>query len=152
MLQWWIQEPLLLATGNPTDELLAALRRHGFGVIVSLLDDRQLPAYDIARATDAGWIRHKIPVADGGTPSVQQMDEFVQLVRTLPAGAKALVHCETGGSRSGVMGAAYWVDHGLPVAEAIARVCASNPEVQITPERKEALERFAACGLSPARS
>jgi protein-tyrosine phosphatase len=72
------------------------------------------------------------------------MEEFVQLIRGVPAGSKALVHCETGGSRSGVMGAAYWVDQGLPVAEAIARVCASNPDVQITPERKEALERFAA--------
>jgi protein-tyrosine phosphatase len=141
---WWIDKASLRATGNPTNEELATLRADGFRAIVSLLDDSEPANYDAARAAEAGWILHRFPIPDGGSPSVEQMDDFVLIIRTLSPNAKAIVHCQTGGSRSGVMAAAYWIDRGVSVREAIARVCASNPDITITPERQEALERFAA--------
>jgi len=141
--EWWIDEPLLRAMGNPSDDELRVLRLDDFGVIVSLLDDRQPLCYNAADATEGGWLLRRLPVPDGGTPSVEQMDEFVRLIRTLPPGVKAVVHCQTGGSRSGVMGAAYWIGQGLPLSDAIARIAAANPDVVITPGRKQALERFA---------
>jgi protein-tyrosine phosphatase len=141
---WWIDEPSLRATGNPTNEELATLRADAFRVIASLLDDSEPANYDAARAAEAGWILHRFPIPDGGSPSVEQMDDFVQIIRMLPSDARAIVHCQTGGSRSGVMAAAYWIDRGLSVREAVARVCAPNPDIMVTPERQEALERFAA--------
>lgn len=144
MPEWWVDEPFLRASGNPNDGQLDSLRRCGFAVIVSLLDERQQPpAYDVLRAAAAGWRRFTIPVPENGTASVEQMEEFVRIVRRVPPGAKALVHCQTGSGRSCVIAAAYWIDRGLPVEEAIARVSGSNCDGAMT-ERRQALSRFAA--------
>jgi hypothetical protein len=47
IFKWWIDEPLLRGSGNPSDEDLAQLRGRGFTVGISLLEEgKQPPCYD----------------------------------------------------------------------------------------------------------
>lgn len=45
---WWIDRPWVLGSDNPTTEDLDDLRRKGFEVLISLLqEDKQPPNYDV---------------------------------------------------------------------------------------------------------
>ena len=67
---WWIDEPYLLGSRNPSGSDLERLRRDGFSVLVSLLREKeQAPQYDIARATALGYVRYNIPVPDFSPPT-----------------------------------------------------------------------------------
>src|SRR5712692_3879765 len=97
MATWWIDEPFLLGSSNPSDDDLERLRADGFRIIVCLLDEHeQSPRYDPARALALGYERRNIPVRDFHAPSVEQIEQFVALVRSVRAQAKVLVHCEGG--------------------------------------------------------
>lgn len=110
---WWIDEPHLLGTRNPTGDDLEQLRRDGFAVLFSLLrEDQQAPRYDITRATALSFVRHNIAVKDFCSPTIDQLEEFVKLVGGLPPEAKVIVHCEGGTGRTGTFAAAYWVTKG----------------------------------------
>ena len=51
MRTWWIDEPVLMGSSNPTDSELEQLRRAGFTLVVSLLaETKQKPNYDPERA------------------------------------------------------------------------------------------------------
>ena len=53
---WWIDEPLIRGSPNPTDEDLQALRADGFTIAVSLLVETiQPPRYQQPVALSAGW-------------------------------------------------------------------------------------------------
>src|SRR5262245_2586847 len=94
---WWIDEPRLLGSRNPSDTDLEILKRDGFSVLVSLLrEEQQAPRYDIARATALGYVRHNIPVQDFTAPTLEQLEHFAKLVDRLPPGTKMIVHCEGG--------------------------------------------------------
>jgi len=141
---WWIDEPHLLGSRNPTDADLEKRRRDGFGVLVSLLEEADEAArYDVARVRALGFLWHNIPVNAYRAPSVDQLEQFVKFVADLPPGAKAIVHCGTGNGRAGTFGAAYWVGKGKTDSEAIARVRKANPEAVETPEQEAALKDFA---------
>jgi len=144
MRTWWIDEPLVLASGNPADGELARLRAQGFSVAVSLLEERkQPPRYARQSATLAGWSIHSIPVEEGGTPSVDQVREFTARITRLPEGTKVLVHCESGLGRAAFMGAAYWIARGLTAREAIARVQQATASVGWrTAERARRLQQY----------
>jgi len=141
---WWIDKPFLKGSGNPTDADLKKLRKKGFAVIVSLLmEDERLPGYDVGRAADLGFTRHNIPVKDYHAPTLDQLEQFVGLIETLPSGAKTIVHCEGGTGRTGTFAAAYWVAKGLTASEAIARVRKARPQAIETPEQEAVLGEFA---------
>src|SRR5262249_7565713 len=54
---WWIDKPRVLGSRNPSDSDLERLRRDGFGVLVSLLCEKErAPRYGIARATALGYV------------------------------------------------------------------------------------------------
>src|SRR5205809_5556852 len=54
--KWWVDEPLVIGSSNPSDEELGRLRAQGFGVAVSLLEEnKQPPRYDKKSAEGAGW-------------------------------------------------------------------------------------------------
>lgn len=56
MSRWWIDEPILLGSSNPTDEQLEDFYYEGFRTIISLLDeDEQSPYYDIERIEAKGF-------------------------------------------------------------------------------------------------
>jgi len=47
---WWIDEPLVIASSNPSDEELVRFRAQGFSVAVSLLEENKQPLrYDRGR-------------------------------------------------------------------------------------------------------
>jgi len=142
---WWIDNPRLLGSRNPTIADLEQLRRDGFGVLVSLLIEReQSPRYDVASATGLGFVRHSIPVKDFRPPTVDQLEQFVRLIAELPPGEKAVVHCEGGIGRTGTFAAAYWIAKGMTVSDAIAHVRKARPHAVETPEQEAALGDFAA--------
>src|SRR5262249_6730217 len=98
---WCIDKPRLLGSRNPSDADLERLRLDGFGVLVSLLWEKErAPRYDIARATTLGCVRYNIPVRDFSPPTVDQLEQFVKLVEESPPGTKMIVHCEGRKERS----------------------------------------------------
>ena len=142
---WWIDNPVLLGSRNPTVDDLEQLRRDGFGVLVSLLNEQeQSPRYDVPRATGLGFVRHSIPVKDFRPPTVDQLEQFVRLIAELPPGDKAIVHCEGGTGRTGTFAAAYWVAKGMTVSDAIAHVRKARSHAVETTEQEAAVRDFAA--------
>jgi predicted protein tyrosine phosphatase len=141
---WWIDEPRLLGSGNPTSTDLERLRGDGFEILVSLLDEEErAPRYDIARAAGLGYTRHNIAVKDFGPPTVEQLERFVRLIGATPAGAKIIVHCEGGSGRTGTFAAAYWVAKGMTVPDAIGHVREARSRAIETPAQENALTDFA---------
>lgn len=141
---WWIHEPHLLGSRNPTNADLERLRGDGFRILVSLLcEEEQAPRYDIARATALGYVRHNIAVKDFCHPTVGQLEQFVKLVDALPPGTNIIVHCEGGTGRTGTFAAAYWVTKGMTVADAIIYVRRARGYAVETPEQQGVLTEFA---------
>lgn len=123
MRRWWIHDSTVLATSNPSDDDLSALRAEGFGVAVSLLDAiHQRPKYDARSATDSGWLLYTIPIDHRASPTLVQACEFIALIGAVSNVAKSLVFCNDGLARSAFMGAVYWIAKGIPVSTAVARV------------------------------
>ncbi len=140
---WWIDEPVILGSSNPTTSDLEELRGQGFEVVVSLLrEQEQPPNYDVARAVALGYERHNIPVRDFYPPSVAQLREFVDFVSGLGS-RKVIVHCQGGVGRTGTFAAAYRIAKGLAVAEAIGTIRQVRPHAVETPEQVAALVEFA---------
>ena len=111
---WWIDEPTLMGSANPTDADLGLLRASGCSVIVCLLDlQEQPPAYDTSRAVQAGWEWHNIAIRDFSAPSLEQRREFVALVATSLPEKRIVVHCQGGSGRTGTMAGAHWVSRCL---------------------------------------
>jgi protein-tyrosine phosphatase len=142
---WWIDEPLVMASSNPSDEDLARLRVQGFSVVVSLLEERkQPPRYNKQAAAAAGWAIYTIPIEEGGVPSREQLAGFLGQLRAFPEGTKLLLHCESGLGRSAFMGAVYWIAKGLSAIEAMARVQQAGLAADwITPQREDLLHECA---------
>ncbi len=141
---WWIDEPFMLGSSNPSTEDLAKLRSRGFDVLVSLLrEDEQPPYYDVDAVLALGYARRNIPVRDFCAPEIAQMSEFVEFVSKLPAGSKVVVHCQAGIGRTGTFAAAYWISRGEPPSAAISRIRAARAYAVETPEQVTALEEFA---------
>lgn len=140
---WWIDEPHLLGSRNPTLAELEQLHADGFRIIVSLLvEEEQTPGYNVAHATRLGFTRHTIPVKDFHAPTVQQLADFVALTQEMPHGRKAIVHCEGGIGRTGTFAAAYWIAKGMPAARAIAHVRKARPGAIEATAQEEALREF----------
>jgi len=136
--QWWIDEPNVLGSSNPTDDQLERLFHQGFRTIVSLLDENeQHPYYDTMKAEAIGFDRHSIPVKDFTAPTLHQFKQFLRIMSQ--ASGKVVIHCQAGSGRTGAMAAAYWINRGLPVHEAIRKVRESNPAAVEMPEQEDSL-------------
>ena len=142
---WWIDEPLVKGSGNPTDEDLAQLRAQGFTIAVSLLEEsKQPPKYNLKAAVDAGWSIHSIPIAENQAPSLEQIRDFVAMLACLPKETKVLVFCDSGKGRTACMGAAYWITKSLTASDAIARVSeACRATDWVTADRRRVLDDYA---------
>lgn len=141
---WWIAEPFIMGSSNPSDDELARLRAQGFTVLVCLLDEsQQRRRYDVNTAERAGWTHHSLPVPDFHAPTLDQLGLFTELVQTMAQGTKGLVHGQGGSGRTGTMAAAYWIANGLTAPEAIARVRQVRPGAVETDEQTGVLQQFA---------
>ncbi len=130
MSYWWIDEPLVLGSSNPTTRQLEKLYQEGFRSIISLLDEaEQSPNYDIEEVGAMGFKRYSIPLKDFLVPMLDDFKVFLRAVHQALEQGKVLVHCQAGLGRTGTMAAAYWINKGLSVNEATKRIRKSNPSV-----------------------
>jgi hypothetical protein len=84
---WWIDEPLVMGSSNPSDEELAEFRAQGFTVAVSLLEEhKERSKYDKRSATIAGWSIYSISIQEGRAPSLDQIRDFTARLTALPEG------------------------------------------------------------------
>jgi protein tyrosine phosphatase (PTP) superfamily phosphohydrolase (DUF442 family) len=141
---WWIDEPLVKGSGNPSDEDLERLRAQGFKTAVSLLEESKQPSrYDKKSAQDSGWSIYFIPIAENHSPSPEHIRDFMTRLAGLPVGTKVLVFCESGKGRTACMAAAYWITKGLTVSAAITRISeACSASDWATPERHRVLTEY----------
>jgi hypothetical protein len=149
MRRWWIDESILLAASNPSDDDLSALRAEGFGVAVSLLDaNHQRPRYDSGWAASSGWMLYTIPIDHrAASPTLVQACEFAALLGAVRNVTKSLVFCKDGLARSAFMGAVYWIAKGVPVSTAIARVnLRANADTAWGKSAEEVLRSFEKLG------
>ncbi len=147
---WWIDEPLVLGGNNPTTGQLEKLYQEGFRSIISLLNERdQSPNYDIEEVGAMGFRRYSIPLKDFSVPMMDDFKAFLKAVHQAVRRGKVLVHCQAGLGRTGTMAAAYWVNKGLSVNEAIKKIRKSNPNVIESVDQENSLyelEVFIASG------
>ena len=140
MRRWWIEEPTLLGSSNPTSRELEELYREGFRTIISLLDeDEQTPDYDIIEIEAKGFKRYSIPIQDFTAPVLADFKRFADIVIDSLKHGKVLVHCQAGLGRTGTMAAAYWIKKGLSANEAIKKIRNSMPGAIEIPEQEESL-------------
>jgi atypical dual specificity phosphatase len=141
---WWIDSPCILGSANPSTATLEQLRREGFEVLVSLLrEEEQAPKYDLILTKEMGFVRRNIPVKDFNPPTVDQLLEFIRLVKDLAPGTKVIIHCQAGIGRTGTFAAAYWISKGMSGPDAIAFVRRVRWHAIETSAQEAILERFA---------
>lgn len=122
------------------DDELPALHSAGIRAVVSLLNlPGDAPVYE-----SAGFSFLCLPVADGGTPTLEQADRLVRFVNEQRAAQRPVaVHCEAGLGRTGTMLATYLIAQGESAATAIQRVRAAESVAVETPRQIEFLEQYA---------
>jgi len=124
---------------RPLEQDAAYLEQEGIRVLVSLTEippDSEILA---SRAID----QKHIPVQDYTSPTLEQMIEFVAVVKSsVEVGRSVGVHCTAGLGRSGTMAAAYLVANGASADEAIATVRQLRPGSIETPAQEDAVRRF----------
>ena len=135
---WWIDEPVLLGSHNPSDDEVAELIRKGVAAVISLLDENeQKPAYGDSHFLDGGCMRFSIPVPDFGVPTADQIGQFLLLMEMNRGRGTVLLHCQGGSGRTGTFGAAWLISRGMNGADALAAVRAANPGAVETAEQEE---------------
>ena len=106
---------------------LAALRAAGIGVLVLLVDDRELERWGdpaiVERALEAGLTVDRRPLADGTAPrTAEEMDEILAGLARARAAGYAVVACMGGVGRTGTVAACALVAAGWSAEAAIGRV------------------------------
>lgn len=143
MSQWWIEQPYLLGSHNPTNHELEQLRAEGFTILVSFLQDaEQSPRYDVSEIEAWGYKRYTIPVKDFAPPTLTQLEQFIDLVHQTLPDMKMIIHCEGGSGRTGTFAAAYWVAKGMTAADAIKLVRQAQPHAVENIEQQEVVSRY----------
>jgi protein-tyrosine phosphatase len=145
MSAWWIDEPSVKGSRNPSDKDLRELRAQGFSVAVSLLVESEQPRrYDKESVQAAGWSIYSIPIEEGAAPSLDQIRDFTARLEALPPETRVVVFCESGLGRTAFMCAVYWVNKGVSPSDAIARVSeACRATDWVTADRRRVLDEYA---------
>ncbi len=101
---------------------LAALKREGIGLVVSLAP------IDGALVGEAGLAHHALDVPDMGVPNVKALGAAIDMARTtLARGDRILVHCGAGYGRTGTFLACLLVADGMEPDEAMRLVRTKRP-------------------------
>jgi atypical dual specificity phosphatase len=129
----------LLGRDRPLEQDAAFLEKEGIRVLVSLTENPPDSEVLASHAID----QEHIPVQDYTAPTLEQMIEFVAVVKdSVEAGKSVGVHCTAGLGRSGTMAAAYLVANGLLAEEAITTVRQLRPGSIETSAQEDAVRRF----------
>ena len=124
---------------RPLEQDAAYLEQEGIRILVSLTENPPDSGVLASRNID----QEHIPVQDYTPPTLEQMIEFVTVVKdSVAAGKPVGVHCTAGLGRSGTMAAAYLVADGASADEAIATVRQLRPGSIETTAQEDAVRRF----------
>lgn len=124
---------------RPLEQDAAYLEQEGIRILVSLTENPPDSGVLASRNID----QEHIPVQDYTPPTLEQMIEFVTVVKdSVVAGKPVGVHCTAGLGRSGTMAAAYLVADGASADEAIATVRQLRPGSIETTAQEDAVRRF----------
>lgn len=144
MARWWIDEPFLVGSSNPSQSELDEFIQSGGTIVVSLLNEpTESPRYHPGNLVASGCSRYNVPVPDFHAPTLEQLKMFLRLRRQFEPSTRMLLHCQGGSGRTGTFAAAYWISKGLPCSEAIAKIRAVRPGAIETPEQEQVLEQLA---------
>lgn len=137
----WMDNKLAV-TPMPLEEELEDLART-FNAVVVLVEDWEL-SYDIQVWNTFGVNVKHLPIPDFGTPSLDDLRELIEWIKTETEDGNAIVvHCVGGIGRSGMVAAAYLISKGLDVTEAIEHVKARVRGALEIEEQVELLQSFA---------
>ncbi len=137
----WLIPGVLAGSSRPNKfSDLQRLAEEGVRVLVTVM----LNPLDIDTVTSAGLEYHHIPVRDFGTPTLEQLQEFVNIVNeNRTKGHPVAVHCLMGCGRTGVFLAAYLISQGMSLEEAVWEVRQKRPCSIETRGQMDVLHRFA---------
>lgn len=105
-------------------EDLQRLEKEGIKVLVTAMEE-SLFENDV---TEIGIEYHYYPIPPYGTPRIEQLDDFVNLVNSNRAKNRPVaVHCFMGWGRTGTFLAAYLISEGATAEEAIYEIRQKRP-------------------------
>jgi atypical dual specificity phosphatase len=103
---------------------LKRLVNEGIKVLVTAMED----SLNEDLVKEVGLEYHYFPVPPYGTPSLKQINDFVDLVNSKRAKNQPVaIHCYMGWGRTGTLLAAYLISEGMSADEAIREVREKRP-------------------------
>lgn len=137
---WWVIPGKLAGVRKPTKDEILELQTAGVGAIVSVMDDpSNLDLYEQV------GIPHRWLSTKGGTPprteQIQKLQDFVDEQNSLGHGVA--VHCTNGRRRTGTMLAAYLIQSGLDFDQAMHRLLAAKPDIDLREAQVSFLQSLA---------
>ncbi|MFX1342782.1 MAG: dual specificity protein phosphatase family protein [Promethearchaeota archaeon] len=119
---------------------LERLVDQGIEVLVTAMEE----SLDENLANDVGLEYHYYPVPPFGTPTLQQINDFVDLVNTNRIKNRPVaIHCYMGWGRTGTLLAAYLISEGMSADEAIVEVRKKRSGSIETRGQEQILHRYA---------
>ena len=113
-----IRPGLFVVQGEPTAATFAALRTAGVTHVFNLRTDVEGDfTFESEASKAAGATYDHCPVDHAFTPAA--LDAFRSKLRSLPMGSRALVHCASGNRAAAALMAAWVLDGGMPLPEAL---------------------------------
>ena len=88
-----------------------------------------------------------LPVVDDDAPTMEQMERGVNFIRqSVSRGGKVYIHCAGGVGRAPTLAAAYFVNQGMHLDEAVSLIQRARPFINIMPAQMQRLQEFARDG------